>query len=161
MLTECRTTPFGVDWKGDGRMDLVMLDHDGYLAFFEHARRGGKLALLPPRRLFCDEQVRPLRLTSAIAGKSGARKLCLVDSDGDGDGRLDILLNGENASLLHQVDARDGKIYFKDMGKLAAENVASHDVSPTVVDWKGDGIPDLLAGAEDGQLYYLRNPRVK
>ena len=34
-------------------------------------------------------------------------------------------------------------------------------MSPTVVDWNGDGVPDLLAGAEDGHLYYLRNPRVK
>ena len=45
------------------------------------------------------------------------------------------------------------------MGKLADKNVASHDVSPTVVDWNNDGIPDLLAGAEDGHLYYLRNAR--
>ena len=113
LLTQWRTTPFAVDWNGDGRMDLVMLDHEGYLAFFERARRGGKLLLLPPRRVFCDEQGRPLRLTSGIAGKSGRRKLCVVDWDGDG--RLDILLNGENANLLRQVDARDGKIYFKDM----------------------------------------------
>ena len=43
-----------------------------------------------------------------------------------------------------QVDARDGKFFFKDMGKLADKNVASHDVSPTVVDWNGDGILDLF-----------------
>ena len=35
---------------GDGLPDLVMLDHEGYLALFERARRDGKLVLLPPRR---------------------------------------------------------------------------------------------------------------
>jgi len=27
------------------------------------------------------------------------------------------------------------------------------------VDWDCNGIPDLLIGAEDGFLYYLKNPR--
>lgn len=157
LLTQWRTTPFAVDWNRDGFTDLVMLDTEGYLAFFERAKRAGKLVLLPPRRIFCDEQGQPLRLNSGIAGKSGRRKLCVVDWDGDG--KLDLLLNGENANFLRQMNAHNGKFFFKDMGKLADKNVASHDVSPTVVDWNGDGIPDLLAGAEDGHLYYLRNSR--
>lgn len=79
--------------------------------------------------------------------------------DWDGDGNTDILLNGENANFLRQVGKKGDKILFKDMGKIADKNVASHDVSPTVVDWNNDSIPDLLAGAEDGHLYYLKNPR--
>jgi hypothetical protein len=157
LLTQWRTTPFAVDWNRDGLTDLVMLDTEGYLAFFERTKRDDKLALLPPKRIFCDEQGQPLRLNAGIAGKSGRRKLCVVDWDSDG--KLDLLLNGENANFLRQVATRDGRFLFKDMGKLADKNVASHDVSPTVVDWNGDGIPDLLAGAEDGHLYYLRNER--
>jgi hypothetical protein len=42
---------------------------------------------------------------------------------------------------------------------LAKENLEGHDVSPTVVDWNGDAIPDFLCGAEDGHFYYLRNDR--
>ena len=37
LLTQWRTTPFVVDWNRDGLTDLVMLDHEGYLAFFERA----------------------------------------------------------------------------------------------------------------------------
>ena len=64
LLTQWRTTPVAVDWNHDGLIDLVMLDQEGYLAFFERARRNGKLVLLPPKRVFCDEKGKPLRLNS-------------------------------------------------------------------------------------------------
>jgi hypothetical protein len=159
LLTQWRTTPVAVDWNHDGLTDLVMLDQEGYLALFERARRNGKLVLLPPKRVFCDERGNPLRLATRTAGGSGRRKLCIVDWDGDG--KLDILLNAANARFLRQVDARDGKWFFRDMGLLVQENIEGHDVSPTTVDFNGDGIPDFLGGAEDGHFYYLRNPRSK
>lgn len=159
LLTQWRTTPVAIDWNRDGLTDLVMLDHEGYLAFFERVKRDGRLLLLHPRRIFCDEKGEPLRLNERIAGKSGRRKLCIVDWDGDG--HLDILANAANALFLRQVNTRDGKYLFKDMGLLVAQNIEGHDVSPTVVDFNGDSIPDFLGGAEDGRFYYLRNPRTK
>ena len=42
-----------MDWNKDGLTDLVMLDQEGYLAFFERAKRDGKLVLLAPVRAFC------------------------------------------------------------------------------------------------------------
>ncbi len=159
LLTQWRTTPFAVDWNHDDLTDLVMLDHEGYLAFFERAKRDGKLVLLPPKRVLCDEKGEPLRLNKGIAGKSGRRKICITDWDGDG--KLDILLNSSSANFLRQVDARDGKWSFKDLGPLVKQNIEGHDVSPTVVDFNGDGVPDFLGGAEDGRFYYLRNPRTK
>ena len=157
LLTQWRTTPFATDWNKDGITDLVMLDHEGYLAFFERAKRDGKLVLLPPKRVLCDERGEPLKLSKGTAGKSGRRKLCITDWDGDG--KLDILLNSSSANFLRQVDARDGKWFFKDEGPLVQQNIEGHDVSPTVVDLDSDGIPDFLGGAEDGHFYYLKNPR--
>jgi hypothetical protein len=166
LVTQWRTTPVVVDWNGDGLLDLVMLDHEGYLAFFERHRvddqsriqnQKSKMPLLAPRRAFLDEKGQPLHLNSGRAGKSGRRKLCATDWDGDG--KLDLLVNSENANWLRQVESRDSSWIFKDMGKLDSRNIASHDVSPTTVDWDGDGIPDFLGGAEDGFFYFLKSPR--
>lgn len=159
LLTQWRTTPVAVDWNHDGLVDLVMLDQEGYLAFFERARRDGKLILLPPQLIFCDEKGAPLRFNTKSGGGSGRRKLCV--NDWDGDGRLDILINSQNAEWWRQVDAHDGKFLFRNMGNLDTLNLAGHDTSPTVVDWNQDGVPDLLIGAEDGHFYYRRNPRTK
>lgn len=159
LLTQWRTTPVAVDWNHDGLTDLVMLDATGHLAFFERVRRGSDLVLLPPRRVLCDEDGAPLLLANGIAGKSGRRKLCVADWDGDG--RPDILLNSSSANFLRQVDSHDGRWFFKDEGALVDQNIEGHDVSPTVVDFDGDGIPDFLGGAEDGHFYHLKNPRTK
>jgi hypothetical protein len=157
LVTQWRTTPVVADLNADGLPDLVMLDHEGYLAFFQRRRQGGKLELLPGQRVLVDEKGEPLRLNEGRAGKSGRRKLCI--GDWDGDGRLDVLLNSANARFLRQVANRDGRWIFRDEGNLDTRPLAAHDTSPTLVDWNGDQVPDLLLGAEDGYLYYKRNPR--
>ncbi len=157
LLTQWRTTPVAVDFNHDGLMDLVMLDQEGYLAFFERKKVGRKLTLLPPQRVLCDDKGAPLQLNAKIAGGSGRRKLTLVDWDGDG--KLDILLNSQNAQWLRQVAQKDGKYLFENKGNVDTRNIEGHDTHPTVVDWNKDGVPDLLIGAEDGRMYYLKNPR--
>jgi len=159
LLTQWRTTPVAVDWNKDGLVDLVMLDTEGYLALFERTRHDDELILLSPRRVFVDEAGAPLRLNSASAGGSGRRKLCVVDWDGDG--KLDLLLNAANATFLRQVTSEDGRWSFRDMGLLSDRNIEGHDVSPTVVDFNGDGVPDFLGGAEDGRFYYMANPATR
>ena len=157
LLTQWRTTPVTVDWNKDGLVDLVMLDQEGYLAFFERALRDGKRVLLHPKRVFCNEKGEPLQFNTKRGGGSGRRKLCVVDWDGDG--RLDILINSKNAELWRQTGEKEGQFLFKNMGGLNPKNIEGHDVSPTVVDFDNDGIPDFIGGAEDGHFYYLRNPR--
>jgi hypothetical protein len=159
LLTQWRTTPVAVDWNADGLVDLVVLDQEGYLAFFERAVRDGRRVLLHPRRVFCNEKGESLRFATGRAGRSGRRKLCVTDWDGDG--RLDILINSKNAEFWRQTEAKDGRFFFRNMGNLHPKNIEGHDVSPTVVDFDGNGIPDFVGGAEDGYLYYLRNPRAE
>lgn len=159
LATQWRTTPAVVDWNNDGLMDLVMLDHEGELAFFERNRRNGKLVLLPGKRIFVDPEGNSLKLVRGPAGKSGRRKFQIVDWDGDG--RLDFLFNGENADFYRNLGEKNGKTILDNLGPLDERKVSGHTSSPSVVDWDGNGIPDLLIGGEDGVLYYKRNSRAQ
>lgn len=159
-VTQWRTTPVVVDFDRDGLLDVVMLDAEGYLSLLKRRdNQDGKGELEPPRRVMCDAEGKPLQLNPNAGGRSGRRKLCCVDWDGDG--KLDFLVNSQNAKYLHQIESGDGNSRFEDLGIVSDRNIEGHDTSPTPVDFNHDGIPDLIIGAEDGRLYYLRNPRSK
>ena len=169
LWTQWRTTPLVVDWNYDKLADLVMLDHEGYLAFYERAQRDGRLVLKPGRRIFRGSSFDrdgkavgateggALRLNADVAGRSGRRKLCLADWDGDG--RLDLLVNSRNVNILKNVGESEGVTTFADQGLVDPRILAGHDTSPTTVDWDKNGTRDLLIGAEDGFFYHLENPR--
>ncbi len=173
LVTQWRTTPCVIDWNQDGVNDLVMLDHEGYLAFHEGTKRNDEVVVSSPKRIFkmegpCefDSRQQPvgdtrdglLRLNANRAGGSGRRKLCFADWDGDG--RIDLLVNSTNVNWLRNVRTDEqGFTWFRDEGPLDERVLAGHTTSPTVVDWDQNGIPDLLVGAEDGFLYYEQNPR--
>ncbi|WP_206610977.1 FG-GAP-like repeat-containing protein [Mariniphaga sediminis] len=98
LVTQWRTTPFAIDWNDDGLMDLIMLDHEGYLAFYKRFRKNGKLYLKPGKRIFMDADNNALlRLSEREAGSSGRRKICLTDWDGDG--KIDLLANSKNVEF--------------------------------------------------------------
>ncbi|HEX6986903.1 MAG TPA: VCBS repeat-containing protein, partial [Planctomycetaceae bacterium] len=156
LATQWRTTPFAADWNGDGLADLVMLDHEGFLALFERAKRDGELVLLPGRRIFTDANGEPLKLSKGDAGKSGRRKFCLVDWDRDG--RTDLLIDSINVDFYRNTSQSAERAVFEHQGPVDSRVLAGHDTSPTVVDWDADGTPDLVVGAEDGFLYYMPNP---
>ncbi|MHC4756402.1 MAG: FG-GAP repeat domain-containing protein, partial [Planctomycetota bacterium] len=155
LVTQWRTTPYVIDLNKDGLNDLVMLDHEGYLVFFERVKKGGRIALLPGKRIFKDEQKSPLQLNKRKAGKSGRRKLCMVDWDLDG--KLDLLVNGMNIDFYRNISENQEEYVFKNEGMVNERVIAGHSTSPTVVDWDRNGVPDLLVGAEDGFLYYMKN----
>jgi hypothetical protein len=225
LATQWRTTPVIVDLNSDGLNDLIMLDHEGFLAFFERRRKAIGLELLPSRRVFLaseagavfDNRHSPtrfdmngdgindlvlvesdgsplfvhrneardlilrsprrvvatpdeldvlsptrdaenfLRLNAGFAGRSGRRKIAVADWDGDG--RRDLLVNSQNVNFLRCVSDRNDRYVFQDLGPVDDRILAGHTTSPTTVDWDKNGVPDLLVGAEDGFLYYLKNPR--
>ncbi|NQT01919.1 MAG: VCBS repeat-containing protein [Planctomycetes bacterium] len=173
LAAQWRTTPVVIDYDKDGLNDLIMLDHEGYLALFQRARRNRELILLPGKRLFACEDVSAfdsihraknktgglLRMNDGIAGRSGRRKFCFADWDLDG--RLDILVNSQNINFLRNISTNQNKHLFRDQGTVDSRILAGHTTSPTVVDWDKDDIPDLLVGAEDGFFYYMKNPHRK
>ena len=157
LVTQWRTTPVAIDWTRDGLTDLVMLDHEGYLALFRRDARGKELILRPGERIFrLEGEEEPLRLNKGKGGGSGRRKLSIADLDEDG--RLDLLVNSINANLYRNVGEKDGVTFFRDEGPVDHRVLAGHSASPSVIDLDDNGKPELLVGAEDGFFYHLQNP---
>jgi hypothetical protein len=166
LATQWRTTPVAIDWNQDGMTDLISLDHEGYLAFFERFQQNEELMLKPGKRIFygingskykgknevVDSLTGPLQLNTGLYGSSGRRKWCLADSDQDGD--LDIIINSTSAAWFENVGQEVERVNFVFRGDLSLQKLAGHTTSPTTVDWDKDGKPDLLLGAEDGFFYY-------
>ena len=176
LVSQWRTTPQMVDWNGDGLMDLVMSDAEGYLALYARQRTAaGALTLLPPQRVFWSEGASVftsngapqnkesglLRLNDGVFGRGGRRTFCLVDWDGDG--QTDILVNSvPNVNFFRGLGKNAaGQWAFRDKGPVSTHVLAGHATKPTVADWNRDGIPELLIGAEDGFFYQVKNPRSK
>lgn len=165
IATQWRTVPYAIDWNNDGLMDLIMLDHEGYLCFWERFKENGNLKLKPGQRIFTAEENSKftnqfindnnglLRLNTKEAGGSGRRKFCIVDWDRDG--KPDILVNSVNVNFLRNKGTKNGLVVLEDLGTLSDKILAGHSTSPTLVDWDKNGIPELLIGAEDGHFYLL------
>lgn len=166
LTTQWRTTPVPIDWNQDGISDLVMLDTEGYLAFYEGTMTADKKHVLKPgKRIFygtncslfhsqkgvIDASEGVLRLNDKEAGQSGRRKICFADWDGDG--RLDLMVDTQNVAWFRNVGNQDGKTYLEYQGNISEVKLAGHTVAPTVVDWNGDGKQHILVGAEDGHFY--------
>jgi predicted neuraminidase len=145
-LTQWRTTPLAIDFDKDNQLDLVALDQEGYLTL---RRSGGKA-----ERIFVDEDYQPLRLNNRSSGRSGRAQISL--SDWDSDGRLDLLVNSQNAAWYRNVAGHEGKIVLKAIGNVTERDVSGHNTCPTIADFDQDGVPELVLGAEDGRIYYLR-----
>jgi len=168
LVTQWRTTPKLIDWNHDGLLDLVMLDQEGYLAFFARQKTaGGNLVLLPPERVFwgigvsnydgkgapLNEESGLLRLNGNAAGGSGRRTFTFHDYNGDGE--IDLLVNSDtNINVLRGLGQDSaGRWQFQDSGSVSSKRLAAHSTTPTVAQWGDRSV--LIIGAEDGHFYSL------
>lgn len=150
LVTQWRTRPFVVDLNHDALPDLVVLDHEGYLAFFERYREAEQLKLKHPKRIFLDEEGNPLRLNDEPRGGSGRVKIELADWDSDGD--LDLLRSTKNIGWYENIGSNEKPVMRK-RGNLCDRPFCGHTDSPATFDWNRDGKLDLLVGVEDGHFY--------
>jgi len=172
LVSQWRTTPQMIDWNGDGLIDLVMSDADGYLALYERKRAAnGSLTLSPAQRVFWSEGTssfdsngKPtnntsglLRLNDGVYGRGGRRTFCVADWDGDG--KPDLLLNSApNVNFFRNLGKNAaGQWAFRDEGPVSTHVLAGHATKPTYF----ASTRQLLIGAEDGFFYRLPKPSVK
>ena len=153
-----RTKPESVDWNRDGQMDLVTLDHEGYLSLFERIQGcDGDWVLSPGKRIFVDGKGQPLHFGEGVAGRAGRGKFDIVDWDNDGDRDL----------LAYEFDTLRSVGYYQNTGDDSSPVMeyqcdllvplgiilAGHSTTPAALDFDQDGIQDLLVGCEDGLIY--------
>lgn len=155
LVAQHRSTPYAIDLNSDGLCDLVIIDHEGYLSFFERYEENGTLKLKQGTRIFLTESGTPLQLTSKTEGQSGRIKFVLTDWDGDG--LIDLLVGSNNFEFYKTVKIQDGNYYLQSQGDLTTASIAGHNHGFTVVDWNGDGTPDIVTGTESGFFYYFEN----
>jgi hypothetical protein len=153
------STVFAADWRGTGRLDLLVGNMQGGLYLIPNDGSNAKPVYGPPAKLEADG--RPIE--APHHGDSQP-----VAADWDGDGLLDLIVGWGNGSV----------VYYRNVGSKMEPKLAkgitlvqpapwpsSDDNAPPtehnkpgvrakvcVVDWNGDGSLDLLVG-DFGGIY--------
>lgn len=97
-----------------------------------------------------------------LKNRSVMASLCSIDADGD-DCCDDIISSGEGMLYLYRatgsVDGAGVPIYASGRPVLMeGGNLYPGSLSvPTVVDWDGDGVLDIIAGTSEGRLAFYKN----
>lgn len=162
----CMKTVVACDFNGDGHVDLIAGDEDGRVLFIENtgAVADGQPQFRSPRffRQFAD------RL------KFGGMAIPVgVDWDGDG---LDDLIVGNTAGYIGFIKNLGGTpprwaapVYLSAAGKVIREQAGPNGsiqgpaeakwgyTNPSVGDWDGDGLPDLMVNGIWGRVVWYRN----
>ena len=171
LVVEWRTKPIVADLNHDGLVDLVAVDHEGFLAFYERKRTDSGLVLLPGQRIFEGDDT---------------ERGCVSDANGDElrldlnkDGINDLVQRGPDGGVLYRYNdrkshrdlVRSAATVFRPGQDLPFANPSAKEAGwlrmngiwaggsgrrqMVLCDWDGDGKLDLVANSHSVNL--LRN----
>lgn len=133
--------------------DLIAGSRQGILVHYHNRAATG--VDLAERRLVAGEDGNTLRHPSI-----GARVVGYPAASG---GLSDLIVGGEGAPAFYRFTGRiaaDGRPVFRTPTAVLQENAELYAGSlpvPSVVDWNGDDIPDIVAGNSEGRVLFFQN----
>jgi hypothetical protein len=150
LLTGCASSVAVADWNGDGLLDLIVGDIRGHVSVYLNEGTKRHYAFGKPIRLKANGK--------EIAVPHGDAGPCVADWDGDG--LLDLIVGcGDGSVIFYRnigtpkkpklaegvVLIPPGTIEY-DVQKMSKEPTRGVRAKVCVVDYNGDGLPDLLVG---------------
>lgn len=164
------STPWVVDWNGDGIKDLIVGNETGNVLFYEGyetiplptdsiegliplATRNRYLAFKPPK-------------TIKVSNRDIAAGLrsCPIVGDWNNDGKLDLIVGNEDGKLTIFLNTQAGiskepsfNASFNVRGQQIRDLIVGEYSVPFVVDWDNDHKKDIIIGDMDGYVTYFRN----
>ena len=160
-----RSRPAAVDFDGDGLLDLIAPDIEGYLVLHRRRRDSGRLVLNKPVRLSL-ENGNAIFVSGHTGdqndGSYGQRlnariKLSVFDWDADGDLDLAVGNRGHGLRLFENVGSRS-KPLFRLTGSpgFLTNHPGGHYRMAEPCDFDGDGRFEVITGADFGPVFYFR-----
>jgi len=138
-----------VDWNNDGMLDIIVGDRNGYVNYFRRTS-DNPITLTQMPKINC----------TGVMINVGSNSAPVI-VDWNEDGYPDMLLGNESPGNV--------RVYINDGGDSApvfstyslvqngSAAVTHYRNCPQVHDMNGDGLKDLLCGANDNNVYYYEN----